>query len=62
MEFDEFGDEGLLDSIFDVKYCNDATLDYDIEKDLNKIRSKSFNNWNKSGPVFPSKFRCNSNA
>ena len=40
VEFDEFGDEGLLDSIFDVKYCNDATLDYDIEKDLNKIRSK----------------------
>ena len=30
----------MLDSIFDVKYCNDATLDYDIEKDLNKIRSK----------------------
>lgn len=40
VEFDEFGDEGLLDSIFDVKYCNDATLDYDIEKDLNKIKSK----------------------
>ena len=36
VEFDEFGDEGLLNSIFDVKYCNDATLDYDIEKDLSQ--------------------------
>lgn len=40
VEFDEFGDGGLLDSVFDVKYCNDATLDYDIEDDLDKIKSK----------------------
>ena len=30
----------MIEIIFDVKYCNDATPDYDIEKDLNKIRSK----------------------
>ncbi|WP_299525027.1 alpha/beta fold hydrolase [uncultured Methanobrevibacter sp.] len=40
VEFDEFGDEGLFDNIFDVKYCNDATLDYDIEDKLDKIKSK----------------------
>ena len=40
IEFDEFGDEGLLDNIYDVKYCNGATLDYNLEDDLDKIKSK----------------------
>ncbi len=40
VEFDEFGDEALFDDIYDVKYCNDVTLDYNIEKDLSKIKAK----------------------
>ena len=40
IEFDEFGDEGLLDNVYDVKYCNAATLDYNLEGDLDKIKSK----------------------
>ncbi|WP_407415286.1 alpha/beta fold hydrolase [Methanobrevibacter sp.] len=42
LNFDEFGDESLFLDIYDVKYCNEACMNYDVEKDLNKITSKVF--------------------
>ncbi len=40
--FEEFGEESLFLDIYDVKYCNDACMNYDIENDLGKITSKVF--------------------
>lgn len=42
LNFDEFGDESLFLDIYDVKYCNGACMNYDVEKDLDKITSKVF--------------------
>ncbi|MDO5848957.1 MAG: alpha/beta fold hydrolase [Methanobrevibacter sp.] len=36
---DDYGDEGLFADIYDVKYQNDAILEYDIEEDLEKIEA-----------------------
>ena len=43
LNFEEFGEESLeyLD-VYDVKYCNEACMNYDIEKDFDKITSKVF--------------------
>ena len=38
--FEEFGQESLFLDIYDVKYCNEACMNYDIEDDLGKITSK----------------------
>lgn len=40
--FEEFGDESLWLDIYDVKYCNEACMNYDVENDLDKINSKVF--------------------
>ena len=40
--FEEFGEESLFLDIYDVKYCNEACMNYDIENDLEKITSKVF--------------------
>ena len=40
--FDEFGEESEFLDIYDVKYCNEACMNYDIENDLGKITSKVF--------------------
>lgn len=40
--FDEFGEESLLLDIYDVKYCNEACMNYDVENDLDKIKSSIF--------------------
>ena len=37
---DEFGDEGLFYDLYDVKYQNDAIIDYDIEDELKNIKAK----------------------
>ena len=42
LNFDEFGDESLFLDIYDVKYCNEACMNYDVENDLDKITSKVF--------------------
>lgn len=42
INFDEFGDESLFLDIYDVKYCNEACMNYDVENDLDKITSKVF--------------------
>ena len=40
MELEDFGNERLETDIYDLKYCNDAALNFDVEKDLGKIKSK----------------------
>ncbi|WP_407379702.1 alpha/beta fold hydrolase [Methanobrevibacter sp.] len=40
--FEEFGDESLLLDVYDIKYCNEACMNYDVENDLNKIKAKTF--------------------
>ena len=37
---EEFAQESLFLDIYDVKYCNEACMNYDIEEDLGKITSK----------------------
>ena len=37
--FDEFGEESEFLDIYDVKYCNEACMNYDVENDLDKIES-----------------------
>lgn len=43
INFEEFGEESLeyLD-VYDVKFCNESCMNYDVEKDLDKITSKVF--------------------
>lgn len=38
---DEFADEGLFNDIYDLKYRNDAILDYNIEDKLANIKAKT---------------------
>jgi len=52
-EFDEFGHESLSIDIYDLKYCNQACMEYDVEKDLDKIKSKVFIIACKQDPHFP---------
>lgn len=40
--FEEFGEESLLLDVYDIKYCNEACMNYDVENDLDKIKSKTF--------------------
>jgi homoserine O-acetyltransferase len=40
MELEDFGNERLESDIYDLKYCIDAEMDYDVENDLGKIKSK----------------------
>ena len=52
-EFDEFGQESLLSDIYDVKYCNEACMNYDVEDDLDKITSKVLIISCRQDPHFP---------
>lgn len=40
IELEDFGNERLETDIYDLKYCNDAALNFDVESDLDKIKSK----------------------
>lgn len=40
IELEDFGNEGLETDIYDLKYCNEAAMNFDVEKDLGKIKSK----------------------
>ena len=42
LNFEEFGEESQFLDIYDMKYCNEACMNYDIEKDLDMITSKVF--------------------
>ena len=39
-EFDEFGNESLQLDIFDLKYCNESCMNFDVENQLDRIKSK----------------------
>ena len=52
-EFEEFGEESLFLDIYDVKYCNEACMNYDVENDLNMITADVFIIACKQDPHFP---------
>ena len=39
-EFEEFGNEMIETDIYDLKYCNRASMNFNVEDDLDKIKSK----------------------
>jgi homoserine O-acetyltransferase len=53
--FEEFGEESLFLDIYDVKYCNESCMNYDVEDDLDKITSDVFIIACKQDPHFPPK-------
>ena len=52
-EFENFGNESINVDIYDVKYCNESCMNYDVENDLNKIKSKVLIISCKQDPHFP---------
>lgn len=53
IEFEDFGNESLEMDIYDVKYCNESCMRYDVEDDLDKIKSKVLIISCKQDPHFP---------
>lgn len=51
--FEEFGEESLFLDIYDVKYCNESCMNYDVEDNLDKITSDVFIIACKQDPHFP---------
>ena len=52
-EFEEFGNEMIETDIYDLKYCNKASMNYDVEDDLDKIKSKVLIIACRQDPHFP---------
>lgn len=52
-EFENFGNESLNVDIYDVKYCNESCMNYDVEDDLDKIKSRVLIISCKQDPHFP---------
>jgi len=52
-EFENFGNESLEIDIYDMKYCNEACMNFDVENELNKINSKVLIIACKQDPHFP---------
>ena len=52
-EFEEFGNEMIETDIYDLKYCNAASMNFDVESDLDKIKSKVLIIACKQDPHFP---------
>ena len=53
IEFEEFGNEMIEVDIYDLKYCNYSCMNYDVEDDLSKIKSKVLIVACKQDPHFP---------
>ncbi|MEE0939004.1 alpha/beta fold hydrolase [Methanobrevibacter sp.] len=53
LEFEEFGNEMIETDIYDLKYCNAASMNFNVEYDLNKIKSKVLIISCKQDPHFP---------
>jgi homoserine O-acetyltransferase len=53
---DDFVDEGLFLDIYDLKFRNDAILEYDVEDKLNQIKAKSLFISTESDIYFTPKF------
>lgn len=52
-DFEEFGNEMIETDIYDLKYCNEASMNYDVEDSLDKIKSKVLIIACKQDPHFP---------
>jgi homoserine O-acetyltransferase len=52
-ELENFGNEMLELDIYDVKYCNESCMHYDVEADLDKVKSKVLIISCKQDPHFP---------
>ena len=55
-EFENFGNESIETDIYDLKYCNDCCMNYDVEDDLDKIKSKVLIIACNQDPHFPPEF------
>ena len=53
LEFEEFGNEMIETDIYDLKYCNAASMNFNVEDDLDKIKSKVLIVSCKQDPHFP---------
>ena len=53
VELENFGNEMLETDIYDLKYCNESCMHYDVEKDLDKIKSSVLIISCKQDPHFP---------
>ena len=52
-EFENFGNETLEIDIYDLKYCNESCMNFDVEDGLDKIKSKVLIIACKQDPHFP---------
>ena len=52
-EFENFGNESIETDIYDLKYCNEACMNFDVEDDLHKIKSRVLIIGCKQDPHFP---------
>ncbi len=53
VELENFGNEMMEIDIYDLKYCNQSCMEYDVENDLDKIKSKVLIISCKQDPHFP---------
>lgn len=53
LDFEEFGNEMIETDIYDLKYCNKASMEYNVEDDLDKIKAKVLIVSCKQDPHFP---------
>ena len=53
IEFEEFGNEMIETDIYDLKYCNKASMEFNVENGLEKIKSKVLIVSCKQDPHFP---------
>ena len=52
-QFEEFGNEMIETDIYDLKYCNESCMNYDVENELDKIKAKVLIIACKQDPHFP---------
>ena len=52
-EFENFGNESIETDIYDLKYCNECCMNYDVENDLGKITARVLIISCKQDPHFP---------
>lgn len=52
-EFENFGNESIETDIYDLKYCNESCMNFNVENDLDKIKSKTLIVSCKQDPHFP---------
>ena len=53
IELETFGNEMLETDIYDLKYCNECSMNFDVEDELDKIKAKTLIIACKQDPHFP---------